>query len=162
VTAGAVARRFGVGPTIIAAAVLFGPGLVLVAIAPPGSGAIPLLVVAGLFFGLSTMVYNINQVSLRQAITPTRLQGRMNATMRFIVWGTIPIGQIVGGALGTVVGLRETIWIGAIGSCFAFLPLLVGPLRGLRSIPTPAVEAAAIATSPAGLVAGADVADPPV
>lgn len=140
VTAAAVARRLGVGPTIIASAILFGPGLVLVALAPAGPAAIPLLVAAGLLFGLSTIVYNINQVSLRQAITPTRLQGRMNATMRFIVWGTIPLGQIAGGALGTVVGLRETIWIGAIGSLFAFLPLLAGPLRRLREVPAPALE----------------------
>ncbi|HWP63504.1 MAG TPA: MFS transporter, partial [Candidatus Binatia bacterium] len=140
VTAAAVARRLGVGPTIIASAILFGPGLVLVALAPAGPAAIPLLVAAGLLFGLSTIVYNINQVSLRQAITPTRLQGRMNATMRFIVWGTIPLGQIAGGALGTVVGLRETIWIGAVGSLFAFLPLLVGPLRRLREVPAPALE----------------------
>ncbi len=140
VAAAAVARRLGVGPTIIASAILFGPGLVLVALAPTGPAAIPLLVAAGLLFGLSTIVYNINQVSLRQAITPTRLQGRMNATMRFIVWGTIPLGQIAGGILGTVVGLRETIWIGAVGSLFAFLPLLVGPLRRLREVPAPALE----------------------
>ena len=38
------------------------------------------------------VIYNVNQVSLRQAITPERMQGRMNATMRFIVWGTMPIG----------------------------------------------------------------------
>ncbi len=158
VAAGAIARRLGVGPTIIAAAILFGPGLVLVAIVPPGAAAIPLLIAAGLLFGLSTMVYNINQVSLRQAITPTRLQGRMNATMRFIVWGTIPIGQIVGGALGTVVGLRETIWIGAIGSLFAFLPLLVGPLRRLREVPAPLADDA-IAAPPVEPVAVA--VDPP-
>ena len=42
--------------------------------------------------GLSAVIYNINQVSFRQAITPAPMQGRMNATMRFIVWGTIPIG----------------------------------------------------------------------
>jgi predicted MFS family arabinose efflux permease len=59
----------------------------------------------------------------------------MNATMRFIVWGTIPIGGIVGGALGTAIGLRETIWIGAIGSLIAFLPVFLSPIRALRKIP---------------------------
>ncbi len=142
VTAAAIARQLGVGPTIIVAAVLFGPSVLLIALAPPGPAAIPVLVVAGLLAGLSTIVYNVNQVSLRQAITPTRLQGRMNATMRFIVWGTIPLGQVVGGGLGTLIGLRETIWVGAIGSLFAFLPLLVGPLRRLREVPPPAVEEA--------------------
>ena len=48
------------------------------------------------------MIYNVTQVSLRQAITPERIQGRMNSVMRFIVWGTIPLGAIVGGALSSV------------------------------------------------------------
>ena len=63
------------------------------------------LVIGGLFVGFSTVVYNVNQVGLRQAITPDRMLGRMNATMRLIVWGTIPIGALIGGILGTVFGL---------------------------------------------------------
>ena len=61
----------------------------------------------------------------------------MNATMRFIVWGTIPVGSIVGGFLGGVIGLHETIWIGAIGGLFAFLPVLLSPVRGIRDMPAP-------------------------
>ena len=83
----------------------------------------------GGFFGV---VCNINQVSLRQAITPPRMQGRMNATMRFIVWGTIPIGSIIGGFLGGTIGLHETIWIGAIGGAFSAVPLFFAPLMSLR------------------------------
>ena len=63
--------------------------------------------------GFAVVVYNIVQVSYRQAICPPRLQGRMNSVMRFIVWGTIPIGALIGGVLGTLVGLRETIVVGA-------------------------------------------------
>ena len=85
-------------------------------------------------------VYNINQVSLRQAITPPRMQGRMNATMRFIVWGTIPIGSILGGFLGGAIGLHDTIWIGAIGGIFAFVPLLFSPVRSLMKMPAPMEE----------------------
>ena len=48
--------------------------------------------VAQVLFGFGAVAYNITQVSLRQAITPERLQGRMNAAMRWIVWGTIPLG----------------------------------------------------------------------
>ena len=77
-------------------------------------------------------------MSLRQAITPERMQGRMNATMRFIVWGTIPIGAIVGGAIATAVSIPAAIWIGAIGSFLAVIPLLVTPVRRLRDMPTPA------------------------
>src|SRR5207247_2095963 len=73
--------------------------------------------------------------SLRQAITPDRMQGKMNATMRFMVWGTMPIGSFVGGVLGRSIGLRPTLWIGAIGGMLAFLWPLFSPVRTLRAIP---------------------------
>jgi hypothetical protein len=82
-------------------------------------------------------IYNINQVSLRQAITPARLQGRMNASMRFMVWGTMPVGSLLGGLLGTLIGLRATLWVAAIGGSIAFLWVLLSPVRSLRTIPEP-------------------------
>ena len=72
-------------------------------------------------------------MSLRQAITPERLQGRMNAAMRWIVWGTIPLGTLAGGAIATAYGLRAALWVGAIGGLFTFLP--VTPL--LRALDRP-------------------------
>jgi len=65
----------------------------------------------------------------------------MNASMRFIVWGTIPIGSIAGGILGGVIGLHATIWVGAIGALFGFIPVALSPVRSLRTMPEP-VEAA--------------------
>src|SRR5512141_2458529 len=56
--------------------------------------------------GYAGVAWNINQVSLRQAITPPRMQGKMNATMRFIVWGTMPVGSVLGAALGSLIGLH--------------------------------------------------------
>ena len=75
----------------------------------------------GIALGFVIVVYNIVQVSYRQAICPLRLQGRMNSVMRFIVWGAIPLGVLTGGALGTWLGLRETLVIGAIGGALSFL-----------------------------------------
>ena len=141
-TANRVARRFGVGPTIVGSALTFGPGALLIAIAPPNL-AVPLVAASVFIAGLGGAIYNINQVSLRQAITPERMQGRMNATMRFIVWGTIPIGSTIGGFLGGVIGLHETIWIGAIGGIFVFLPVLLSPVRRLKTIPEVDPEIAA-------------------
>ena len=134
--AGPIARRIGVGPTIVGSAFLFGPPMLLIAAAPQDV-FLPFLVGAMLVAGFSAVVYNVNQVSLRQAITPQRMQGRMNATMRFIVWGTIPVGTLVGGALGTWLGLREALWVGAIGSLVAFVPPLLSPVRSLQRIPEP-------------------------
>ena len=136
-----IASRLGVGPTIVASAFLLGPGNLLVAIAPPDLAA-P-FIVAGVFIGgFGGVVYNINQVSLRQAITPQRMQGRMNATMRFLVWGTIPIGSLLGGALATVIGLRETILLGGVGGFLPFLFVLFSPVRSIQEMPE------AVATAP--------------
>lgn len=96
------------------------------------------------------MVYNINQVSFRQAITPPRMQGRMNASMRFIVWGTIPPGQILGGVIGATLGLSAAIWVGAIGSCAAFLFVLFSPVRSLRAMPEPVEDDSGPGRRPSG------------
>jgi hypothetical protein len=61
--------------------------------------------------------------------------GRMNATMRLIVWGTIPVGAMIGGVLGTIFGLVPVLWLAAIGGSLAFLPVLFSPVRSLREIP---------------------------
>ncbi len=132
-----LSNRFGIGPTTIAAGFLWGPAMLPVAFAPAGYGAIPFLVVAVFVGGFSIVVYNIVQVSYRQAICPPRLQGRMNSVMRFIVWGTIPIGALVGGALGTWIGLRATIAVGAIGGSLAILWIVFSPQRHLRDMPEP-------------------------
>src|SRR5207244_10716467 len=86
---------------------------------------------------IGVVVYNINQVSLRQAIVPNRLQGRMNATMRFLVWGTIPLGALTGGLLGTFFGLRSAVGITILGVSLSFLWVLLSPIRSLRKIPEP-------------------------
>lgn len=84
------------------------------------------------------------QVSYRQAICPDHLLGRMNASVRFIVWGTMPIGGLVGGALATWLTPRGTLWVGATGACLAVLWVLASPLRTMRDLPTPqAVQAGA-------------------
>ena len=75
------------------------------------------------------------ETSLRQTITPERLLGRMNATMRFLVWGTMPIGSLLGGALGAAIGLRPTLWVAAIGGASAFVPVLLSPVRSLDRMP---------------------------
>jgi MFS family permease len=139
-TAMRLSRRFGIGPTTIGVTLLQGPVLLAVAFAPVGNDAIPVLVGTQLILGFAIVTYNIVQVSYRQAICPTRLQGRMNSAMRFIVWGTIPFGALVGGALGTWIGLRETIVVGAIGGGLSFLWILLSPQRHLREMPEPVTD----------------------
>jgi MFS family permease len=156
-TAMRVSRRFGIGPTSIVVSALFGPTMLLVAFAPTGNAAVPFLVAAMLLFGYTVVVYNIVQVSYRQAICPPRLQGRMNSVMRFIVWGMIPVGTLLGGALATWIGFRETIVIGAIGGGLGALFLLFSPQRHLRDMPEPIGDDVRT-TEPGATIAG--VADP--
>jgi MFS family permease len=138
VFANRLSRRFGVGPTIIGGAA-GSISLLLLAVAP-ASNPIPFLVVAQAISSMGIPIYNITQLSFRQAITPERLQGRMNSVMRFIVWGVMPLGALLGGALATWFGLRSAIWVGAIGMSLAVLPVLLSPVRTLREMPQPVDE----------------------
>jgi MFS family permease len=133
-----LSRRFGVGPTIIGGAA-GSISLLLLAVAP-ASNPIPFLIVAQAISSMGIPIYNITQLSFRQAITPERLQGRMNSVMRFIVWGVMPLGALLGGALATWFGLRSAIWVGAIGMSLAVLPVLLSPVRTLREMPEPVEE----------------------
>src|SRR4029077_13693740 len=134
-----IQKRIGVGPAIVLGSVAFCvPGLIYPA--APHSIALPLFVLAQAIVGFGGIVYNISQVSLRQAITPERLQGRMNSAMRWIVWGTIPLGTLTGGAIGPAVGLRAAMWVGAIGGVPVFLWVLLSPVRSIRTMPEPVVE----------------------
>jgi MFS family permease len=136
--AGRVAALLGVGPTIVAAIVFSGLGSLLVPLlAEPGTLALPVLAVGWLLTFAGGTLYNITQLSLRQAITPHRLQGRMNASMRFMVWGTIPIGALIGGFLGEQIGLRPTMLVGAIGGLSAGVWVLLSPVPALREQPAP-------------------------
>jgi MFS family permease len=130
------ARRFGVGPTIVWPITLgSGAWLVLPLAGEVPTATVPLLMVAyAILLGGGT-IYNVSQVSLRQAITPDHLQGRMNATMRFIVWGTMPIGALLGGALGEAIGLRTTLIVAALGALLAPLWVLLSPVRTLHRPP---------------------------
>jgi MFS family permease len=139
VAASRIAKWLGVGRTIWISAAIFGPSLVLIPLAPR-TGPFPFLVAAWFLGSFGSVVYNVNQVSLRQAITPDRMQGRMNATIRFLVWGTMPIGAFIGGALASVIGLRATLFVAAVGGLFVALPVLLSPVRKLREIPEPEDE----------------------
>lgn len=129
-----VAKRLGVGRTIVISIFVGGISYIAMYFANPSLG-IPLLVLAVFVGSMGSVIYNVNQVSFRQAIVPLELQGRLNATMRFLVWGTIPVGSIVGGVLGGFLGLRTAIGISTVGGTLAFLWVLLSPVRRIIEIP---------------------------
>jgi predicted MFS family arabinose efflux permease len=109
-------------------------GLLLTPLSTPSNGAV-LFSVAMFCMGFGSVLYNVNQVSFRQRLCPPNLLGRMNATMRFVVWGVMPLGALAGGAIASTAGLRPALWIGAVGSTLAVVWLLLSPLRGRRDFP---------------------------
>jgi len=129
-------RRLGLGSTMVGAALFLGVGNLLVPLAGSSTAAVPLLLAARLLSGFALPPYNINLVSLRQVVTPDRLQGRVNASMRFFSAGAMPLGALAGGALGQTIGLRPTLALGAAGTLVGVLWLLRSPLRHLRTPPT--------------------------
>lgn len=139
VGSGWVVRRFGLGPTIAWAAIMGNLALLTIPLAPK-EHALPVFAAGALFGPGLGMLFNVNQLSLRQAITPERLMGRMNAVVRFMYWGTMPAGAAIGGALASVIGVRETLFVGAIGGGLALAPLAASPLRHLREMPEPPEE----------------------
>jgi MFS family permease len=142
-------RAVGVGRAIWIPAVLFSISGLTWPLAPRGF-PIPLLMVGTLTVGWAATAYNITQVSLRQAITPERLQGRMNASMRWIVWGTMPLGSLLGGGLASAYSLRLALWVGAIGGLFTFLPVLLSSVRTIKQMPEPVTEPTAAEVAAAG------------
>ncbi len=130
-----IARWLGQGPTIWISLLVVAPfGFVVPFV--HRDWTLALFAVANVVYFLGVVVYNITQVSFRQGLCPPELLGRMNATMRFLVWGTMPIGALLGGALGSAIGVRETLFVAAVGDALAFLPVILSPLRGMRELPS--------------------------
>ncbi len=135
VVAEPVARRVGQGPTIWLSILVSAPFALATPLAQ-GDWSLWVVAVCWAVIGFFVVIYNITQVSFRQGLCPERLLGRMNATIRFLVWGTMPLGGLIGGVLGSTIGVRATMWVGAIGMALAFLPAFLSPLRSMRELPT--------------------------
>jgi MFS family permease len=134
--AGKAADRFGLGPMMVWPGIVSSATFILIPLAPRESPE-PFILVSlffGFFFG---MLFNVTQLTFRQAITPERLQGRMNAVVRFMYWGPQPAGLALGGVLAAAIGLRPTLFVSAGGAFLAFLPLIFHPIRKLRDMPEP-------------------------
>ncbi|HYY10456.1 MAG TPA: MFS transporter [Kineosporiaceae bacterium] len=133
-----VVRVVGEGRTIPVSAVVFGIGELSVPLASyvDGTAAGVILLGAGsAVFVTAVVVYNVTQVSFRQRLCPPALLGRMNASVRFLVWGSQPLGALAGGFLGASIGLVPTLWIGAALHLASSLPVLLSPLPRMRDLP---------------------------
>ena len=141
VLADRAARLVGEGRVVAVSALAGGPAFALTPLALPLAEAgirpeVP-MILGGALFSFAVVVYNVAQVSFRQRLCPPPLLGRMNASVRFIVWGTVPIGGLVGGLLGTQLGAVPTLWVATAGMAASALPVLLSPLVRMRDLPRP-------------------------
>lgn len=133
-----LARWIGEGRVIVVSAFVSGLVFVLLPLSAllHGSSAVVLLSIGEFVTSFCVLVYNITQVTLRQRLCPPRLLGRMNASIRCLVWGVMPISALVSGWLGGAIGIVPTMWIAFVGGVLAGGWVLFSPLRGMRDLPT--------------------------
>lgn len=132
-----IAARIGEARMIPASAIAFSLATLPMPLAAalPLPAAFALLAVQGFVMSLAVLAYNVTQVTFRQRITPGRLLGRMNASIRFCVWGIMPLAALASGWLGGTMGTVPTLWIGAVGALLSALPVALGPFWRLRALP---------------------------
>jgi predicted MFS family arabinose efflux permease len=129
---GRLVERLGVGRLIAYSGLLSSATLVAIPAAPKAYAAV-VIVPVGFVGTVLGFFANVNQLTFRQTITPQRLLGRMNSVVRFMYWGTIPLGSALGGVAAGTIGLRETLVLAAIGATVACVPIAASPIRHVRS-----------------------------
>jgi predicted MFS family arabinose efflux permease len=132
-------RAIGIGPSILVGSVLFPAPLVLVPLASGSELTLGLLLGTAEFFSsVGVMIFDVSAASMTFLRTPDRIRARTAGTFRFVNYGIRPIGALLGGALGTAIGLQTTLWIGVLGALAGVVWLLASPIPRLREAPAEA------------------------
>jgi predicted MFS family arabinose efflux permease len=128
-------RAVGLGPSIVIGSVLFPAPLILVPIASGSELKLGLMLGAAEFFSaVGVMIFDVTAASMHFMRTPDRIRARMSATFKFVNYGIRPIGALIGGGLGTAIGLQTTLWIGVLGALAGVMWLLFSPIPRLRAV----------------------------
>jgi MFS family permease len=133
---GRLSRRFGVGPVFVAGSILSPLPLVLVPLAGGGDWPIYACLFAAEFgSGFGVMLLDISANAITTALVPDRLRARVSGAYMLVNYGVRPLGALAGGALGTWIGMRPTLWIATAGALGGVLWLLPSPIPGMRELP---------------------------
>ena len=136
IVTGRISRRIGVGPAFILGCVLFPAPLLLVPLAGGGHWRIlAFLFAAESLSGFGVMILDITAGSIKLALVPDRLRARVTGAYMVVNYGVRPVGALLGGALGTWIGLRPTLWIATVGAMAGVLWLIGSPFLQLRDLP---------------------------
>jgi MFS family permease len=132
-------RLVGLGAAFTIGSILFPLPLVLIPLASGSETTIVIMLgVAEFFCSVGVMILDVNAGSLMLFRTPDRLRSRMSGTFRFVNMGIRPIGALIGGGLGTAIGLHTTLWIGVLGALAGVIFLVFSPIPRLREAPAEA------------------------
>jgi predicted MFS family arabinose efflux permease len=129
-------RRWGIGPVMIGAALVTGLAVLILPLAHGSVVVCAALLAFAQCFDMTWPIYMINERSLRQAITPDRLLGRVNSAMHLLFYGAMPVGSLVGGVVAQSTGLRPVMIAGALGFLLSTMFLIASPIRRLRDLPS--------------------------
>lgn len=128
-----LADKIGIGWTIVLGLALIPVGFIWNGLATT-SVSLPWLIFGQFILSVGVPIYNVNLISLRQAITPKSLLARVSSVSRVFGRGMVPFGAVIGAALATWTGLRFTIIVSGVGGLLALLPVVLSPVIGVRDI----------------------------
>jgi MFS family permease len=138
IVSNAATKRWPLGIVLLSTRVACSVGAILLPMAS-GPTVLAVAVCMASFFlvhgGMATS--NVLVASIRQAVTPGYIRGRMNASCRAVVYGALPLGSLTGGILGQTIGLHTALWLAAIGYATSILPILASPIARLGNLPDP-------------------------
>ena len=138
VLTGRLSRAIGIGPSFVVGMLAFPAPLLLVPFAfGPRPAVLALLFAAEFLSGLGLMVLDITAGTIQAALIPHRLRSRVSGATRTVNYGVRPLGALAGGALGTLIGVRPTLWIATAGALLGLLWLIGSPVLKLRTLPEP-------------------------
>jgi MFS family permease len=128
-------RTVGLGASVVIGSVLFPAPLILIPIASGTELQLGLMLGTAEFLSaVGVMIFDVTAASMHFMRTPDRIRARMSATFKFVNYGIRPIGALLGGVLGTAIGLQTTLWIGVIGALAGVIWLIFSPIPRLRTV----------------------------
>jgi predicted MFS family arabinose efflux permease len=130
-------RLFGPGPVLIGATLLAGIAMLLPPLAHGSVALATAYLSVAQVFDIAWPIFNITELTLRQAVAPDRLLGRINSAMHLLLYGIMPAGALAGGILAQWLGIRATLFLAAIGFLLSTLWFVFSPVRTLRTLPEP-------------------------
>ncbi|MFI6550307.1 MFS transporter [Streptomyces prunicolor] len=144
----AIARRIGIGRSIVVGAVLFPAPYALIAAATgPGWARLGILGAAEFLSAFGVMLLDVNLNSLQTSVVPDGLRSRVAGAYSTVNYGIRPLGALVGGGLATLVGLRVTLTVAAVGGALSAVWLLASPIPGIRTLGRATADGTAVAHS---------------